>query len=62
MDSDKEMEYEEEEDEEEEEDTEGVPVEKDFLSNPYVFDPVLPTGTPLAPDVQGATGKPSCAK
>jgi hypothetical protein len=37
-------------------DVEGVEIEEDFFSNPYIFDPVLPANTPLASDVQGAEG------
>jgi hypothetical protein len=39
------------------EDAEGVEIEEDFFSNPYIFDPVLLPNTPLARDVQGAEGK-----
>ena len=35
---------------------EGVEVDKNFLSNPYMFDPVIEEGAPVHFDVQGSTG------
>ena len=37
-------------------DGEGVEVDNNFLSNPYMFDPVLEEGAPVHFDVQGSTG------
>ena len=39
------------------EEMEGIEIEKDFFSNPYVFDPVISEDVPVAFDVQGSLGK-----
>ncbi len=40
----------------EEDEAEGIEIEDDFFSNPYILDPVLDPNLPLAHDVQGAAG------